>query len=175
MATKTKPFDVGTMVAKKAGGGTRIGRIIKTVGRKTWQVKFFDSEESETLKSSQLLHPKDPPAEATIQAVLPVLSDHDREGSDEGSDEGNDEVEELDGDAFDDDGDDCPGIDFLPDEEDDDGNNASYDDGRKPKPFDVGTTVVQRAGGGTRIGWIVTTVGRKTWQVKFFDSEESET
>jgi hypothetical protein len=78
------------------------------------------------------LHPKDPPAEATIPSLLPVLSDHDSEGSDEGSNEGNDEVEELDGDAPDDDGDDDPGFDYLPDEEDDDNNNVRYDDGSLP-------------------------------------------
>jgi hypothetical protein len=48
----------------------------------------------ETLKTAQLLHPKEPstevPAEATIPAVLPVLSSCDEEGSDKGSDGGSD-------------------------------------------------------------------------------------
>jgi hypothetical protein len=115
MATKSRPFGVGTRVVKrKEGGGRRIGRILKMVGRKTWQVKFFNSEVSETLNTSQLLRPTDPSAEATIQAFLPVLSDHDSEGSYEGSDEGNEEVKELDDDAPDEDGDNGPGsISFL--------------------------------------------------------------
>lgn len=44
------------------------------VGRKAWEVRFFDSEVLETLKASQLLRPKDPrteaPTEATIQATF---------------------------------------------------------------------------------------------------------
>jgi hypothetical protein len=132
MATKPKPFDVGTRVVKRAGGGTRIGTIVKTVGPKTWEVTFFDSEVIETLRSSQLLRLKDPPAEATIQAVLPVLSGHDNEGSHEGSNEHSGKVGGLDGDAPDDDGDDEPGFNFLPDEEEDDDNNDSNDDGSFP-------------------------------------------
>jgi hypothetical protein len=87
MAMKPKPFGVGTRVFKRAGGGKRIGIIDKTVEPKTWEVKFFDSKVIETLRSSQLLRPKDPPAEAPaeaiIQAVLHVLSGHDSKGSDE--------------------------------------------------------------------------------------------
>jgi hypothetical protein len=94
---------------------------------------FFSSEVSETLKSSRLLRLEDPPteapAEATIQAVLPVLAVHDCEGSDEGSNKGSGEVEESDGDPPNDDGDNHPGFDFLLDEEEDGDNNASYDDG----------------------------------------------
>ncbi len=74
--------------------------IIKTLGRKTWEVKFSDSEVLGRLKLSQLLRPKDPPteapAEATILEVLPLLSDHDSKGSGEGCDEGSCEVECLD-------------------------------------------------------------------------------
>jgi hypothetical protein len=84
---KPKPFDIGARVAKKAGGGPRIETIVKTVGRKTWEAKLFYSEVIiETLKTAQLLRPKEPPAEATIRAVIPVLSGRDDEDSDKGSD-----------------------------------------------------------------------------------------
>jgi hypothetical protein len=61
MATKPKPFDCGRRVFKWAGGGTRIGIILKTLGRKTWEVKFSDSEVLERLKLSQFfqrIHPQ---------------------------------------------------------------------------------------------------------------------
>jgi hypothetical protein len=107
------------------------------------KVKFFDSRVIESLKSSQLLRPKDQtteaPAEATIQAVLPVLSDHDSKGSDEGSDRGPGKAEggpgkakRLDGNAPGHDGDNDPGFGFLPDEKEGDDNNDSHFDGSLP-------------------------------------------
>jgi hypothetical protein len=70
MISPKKPFAANTIVLKRAGGGTRIGRIVKTVGLKTWQVKFFDSKAIETLKASQLLYPKDQPTEAPTVAIM---------------------------------------------------------------------------------------------------------
>jgi hypothetical protein len=46
-AKEPKPFDVGTRVAKKAGGGMRIGMIVKMVGPKTLGVKFFLQQTSD--------------------------------------------------------------------------------------------------------------------------------
>jgi hypothetical protein len=62
-AKKPKHFDVGTRVAKKAGGGMRIRMTVKTVGPKTCKVKFFESKAIDTLKTAKLLHPKEPPTQ----------------------------------------------------------------------------------------------------------------
>jgi hypothetical protein len=39
---------------------------------------------------------------------------------------------------------------------------------KKPKPFDIGTSVAKKAGDGARIEIMVKTVVPKTWEVKFF-------
>jgi hypothetical protein len=107
---KPKPFDVGTVVAKKAGGGARIGKIIKTIGAKKWEVQFFDDSTIERLKTQQLVRPKEPPAEAAIPAESVCVKDEDPGDG-------------LNGDVSDDDN----GFDFLPDEDDADDDCADDD------------------------------------------------
>jgi hypothetical protein len=52
-------------------------------------VKAFDSEVLETLQTTQVLRPKEPPIKATIP-VLPMPSGHDHEATDEDFSKGSD-------------------------------------------------------------------------------------
>jgi hypothetical protein len=174
MATKPRPFDVGTSVVKKVGGGMRIQTIVKMVGPKTWEIKFFDGEVIETLNSSQLLRPKDSPteapAEATIQVVIPMLSVHDSEGSYEGSDEGSDKVIlGVDRDDTNNINYDNPGIDFLPDEEEYEDNNDSNDDrSLLPHRIEIRCQVMRRKVTVTTTPWMQLTMQSKrmSWNLQ---------
>jgi hypothetical protein len=109
--------------------------ILKRVVPKTWEVKLFNIGVIGTLKTAQLLRPKEPSAEAPAEAIIPMLSGCDDGGSDKGSDEGSNKGDGLDGDTSDDDGDDNPGFNFLPDEEEDDNNDDSEGNVSLPPPL----------------------------------------